>query len=207
MNFYRRTLIVWLVGCFAAARLLSADDAPSPVTFSKQFSADMIITGEGGHVIKQKIFTDNGKTRMVMDAGSGPMIMIVLPDQQKIYTVMESQKMIMVMPYDSQKMDQQMALMTGLDRKYENLGPEDVEGVACIKYRFVSEEKKAYDLWVDAARKTPVKMAAEDHSFSMLFKNYQVGPQDVTLFTVPTTGYQTMTMPSMPTLPSGPAQP
>jgi hypothetical protein len=209
MSFSRRRFLVGLVACALAVRLLPAQEAQdlaSPVTFSKQFSADMIVTGEDGRAMRQKIFTDNDKVRMEMDAGIGPIMMIVRPDQGKVYSIMESQKTIMAMPFDPKTLEAQMAFATGLDRKYDNLGPETMEGVACTKYRFTSADRKVYYLWVDTARKIPVKMAAADRSFTLLFKNYQVGPQDAALFTLPT-GYQTMELPSLPTLPGAPARP
>ncbi len=204
MNLSRRTLIVWLVGCLIGGQALPAQE---PVAFSKQFTAEMLITAQNGTELKEKIYTDNGRVRLEMDASGVPMTMIVRPDQQKIYTIMEAQKMIMVMPYDARKLEEQMAFATGLDRKYQNLGPEVIDGVACTKYQFTSEQGKVYDLWADTARKIPIKMSAEDHSFSMVFKDYQIGPQDAALFAVPAAGYQIMSMPSisLPNMPGGPA--
>jgi hypothetical protein len=197
MNLSRRNLLVWLAVCFVTCRPVLADDNPMPAAFSKHFSAEMTITTQNGTSVKQKIFTDDGKVRVEMDMQGSPMISILRPDQQKVYTVMEAQKMTMVMPFDATKMKSQMALATGMDHAYVNLGPETVDGVACTKYQFTSDDKKSYDVWVDNAKKTPVKMDAADHSFTLTFKNYQPGPQDPSLFEPPA-GYQMLNMPGLP---------
>jgi hypothetical protein len=72
------------------------------------------------------------------------------------------------------------------------------EGAACMKYKVTSNaSNKVSFMWVDAATKAPVKMVAEDGSFTMLWKNYKAGPQDPALFEVPA-GYKVMSMQSTP---------
>ena len=81
------------------------------------------------------------------------------------------------------------------------IGPDTAEGVACSKYKSVTEDGKTY-FRADPARHIPVKMTAADGNFTVVWKNYQAGPQDPSLFEVPT-GYQTMDLPAMPTMSPG----
>src|SRR5260221_10056808 len=105
--------------------------------------------------------------------------------------------MVMTMPYDPEKY-KQMATASGPQGKFEAVGPDTVEGVACTKYKITSDkDSKVSFMWVDAATKAPVKMASEDGSFTLLWKNYKAGPQDAALFEPPA-DYKMMTMPAMP---------
>jgi hypothetical protein len=128
-------------------------------------------------------------------------VAIVLPDQQKVYSIMEAQKMVMVMPYDPAKYKKYLIGTPGFDGKFEAAGSETVDGIACDKYK-VTTDNKVYDLWIDSAKKQPVKLAAEDGAFTATWKNYQAGPQDPALFQVPA-GYQMINLPSMPGMPGG----
>ena len=147
-----------------------------------------------------KIYMDNGKLRNEVTANGMQMVSIVRPDQQKMYSVMTAQKMVMVMPLDPEKIKRVMPLGSGGDGKIETVGPDTVDGVAATKYKMTTGEGKVNFLWVDAARRFPVKIASEDGSFTILWKNFQVGPQDAALFEPPS-GYQVMNMPAMPGVP------
>ena len=202
MHSLRRGWIVVLAGCFLISRPLVAQQTPVPGAFANEFSADTIFTDGKGLNLAQKIFGSNGKIRS-QGSGDMPMTVIIRPDQKKVYSIMDPQKMVMVMPFDPGKMSEEMVLATGLNGKYDTIGPAIVDGVACTEYRYVSDQHKVFDLWVDTAQKVPVKMAAEDQSFTLLIKNYHAGPQDPSLFEPPA-DYQVMTMPSLPNMPSAP---
>lgn len=196
MNPFR--LIAFVAGCcFFALPFLRADDAAPPFAFSKQYSADMVITTQDGTTMTNKINAADGKIRTEMNTHGMQIISIVRPDQQKAYSVMVAQKMVMEMPYDAEKFKKQAAATAGPEGKFELIGPDTVDGVACTKYKVTSADGKVIFYWIDATKKLPVKMAAEDGTFSMVWKNYQVGPQDASLFEPPA-DYQKMTMPSMP---------
>jgi hypothetical protein len=188
-----------LLLAFLSAVTLHAQPA-FPFAMDKQFSADQFITTKDGTTMTTKIYMDNGRIRNEMRLHGMDLISIVLPDQQKAYSVMPEQKMVMVMPYDRSKFKNPGAAL--LNTKFDLVGPETVEGILCNKYQGVTPDKKSYFLWADAVRKIPVKMTAEDGSFTVLWKNYQTGPQDPTLFVVPS-GYQTINMPSAVNLPTG----
>ena len=207
MNFHAPFRIGWDVCCLAAyaligsLTLLGQASAP-PFTMAKQFSTDQVITDKSGTTIANKMFMDGDKIRTEMNAHGVDVVSIVLPDERKIYSILPSQKMVMVMPFDAAKFKDQTDAFNG---KFELAGSEVVEGIPCTKYREVVDNK-TYFLWTDAMHNIPVRMTAADGSFTAVWKNYKVGPQDPALFVIPD-GYQTMAMPAMPQLPSGPATP
>ena len=171
---------------------LPADDIVSPFAANKQFSADQTVT-TANMTMTTKVYSDNGKMRTETNASGMQMVSIVRPDQQKIYSVMVAQKMVMEMPYDPSKAAPQMT-SSGQDGKFELVGPDTVNGIACNKYKVTSKDNKTSFMWIDTAKKTPVKMAASDNSYSVTWSNYKVGPQDPSLFEPPT-DYQVMKMP------------
>jgi cytochrome oxidase Cu insertion factor (SCO1/SenC/PrrC family) len=205
MSLSHRTLILLLAGCVLGVRPLAAQapETTSPVVMGKAFSADVEVTGQDGTVINQKMYADDGKVRSELNVHGMSMTVIVRPDQQHVYSILEAQKMVMVMPYDPAKSNQEVAAATGLDGAYVKVGATVINGTPCTEYKLTSKQNKVYEVWVDDAQKIPVKMVAEDHSFSMFFRNYKVGPQDPLLFEPPSAGYQVMTMPSLPNPPSG----
>jgi hypothetical protein len=189
----------FLLSCacfFLLAPILRGQPAPAapPVVLDKEFSADMIIKGAGGGVMQQKIFAANGDLRT--DQAATGMTILVLPDKQKMYSILPAQKLVMSMPYDAAKMKSRMAL-ANLQGTYVPIGPATLNGVVCTEYKYTSTDGKSYDMWVDAVRKIPVQMEALDHSFTLQLKNYQAAPQPASLFELPA-DYQVMSMPAMP---------
>lgn len=202
MNPLRLSVLVVVGCCLLNSKVLLAEETVSPFGANQQFSADMVITTPGGQTITQKIYSDSGKMRTEVTIHDMSVVNIVRPDQQKVYSVMEAQKMVMEMPYDPEKYKQLAMASSGPQGKFEVVGPDTVDGVACTKYKVTSKDGKAFFFWIDTARKAPVKMAAEDNSVTILWKNYKAGPQDAALFEVPA-GYKVMIMPSMPGMPGG----
>jgi len=193
-----------MAGCgLLRAQSPVSGDVSSPFSPAPQFSADIVVTTDKGQNITQKMYSDGGKMRSEMSMNGMQMVTIVRPDLQKLYQVMVAQKMVMVMPYDPSKFKKQMAAAAGPEGKFDLIGPDTVEGVACTKYKVTSGDNKVFFLWIDAASKAPVRMTAEDSSVTILWKNYKVGPQDAALFEPPA-GYQVMAMPSMPGTPGAP---
>jgi outer membrane lipoprotein-sorting protein len=192
--------LILALGCCLPPKPLIADDIVSPFAANKQFSAEQTVTTASGTAITSKVFSDNGKMRTEINTNGMQMVSIVRPDLQKTYSIMVAQKMVMEMPYDPSKVSQQMA-SSGQDGKFELVAPETVDGVACNKYKITSKDNKISFMWIDAAKKTPVKMAAEDNSYAITWKNYKVGPQDASLFEPPA-DYQTMKMPGASAAPA-----
>jgi hypothetical protein len=198
MNSSRLVFAIVAVCCLLRSEPLFAEDFASPFGPTQQFSADMIITTKDGATMTQKIYIDTGKMRTEMSMQGIQMVSIVRPDLKKIYQVMVTQKMVMEMPYDAEKIKKQIPAISASDGKFEALGPDTVDGVDCTKSKMTSgKENKVFFFWVDADTKAPVKMMAEDNSMTMLWKNYKAGPQPAALFEPPS-GYKIMTMPVMP---------
>jgi outer membrane lipoprotein-sorting protein len=184
--------------CLLQPSPLAAQDGAPPFVMDKQYSADLTISTKNGTTIQTRSYVDGDKMRNDTTVNGMDMSMIVRKDQQKIYQVMISQKMIMEMPYDPDKIPGNSATSFGPQGKFELVGPETMAGIPCNKYKVTSEkEKQVYFMWLDMVHKAPVGMAAADGAFSVTWKNYKVGPQDASLFEPPA-GYQVMNMPAAP---------
>ena len=190
-----------LVCLVAALALLSqsqvrAQVPAAPFTPDKAFSADQVATSKMGISMTGKVYMSDGKARAEMDTQGMHVISIMRPDEKKMFMVMPSQKMVMVMNLDD-KLMAQINAASGDDGKFEAMGSETMDGEPCTKFKMTTKDNKVFFWWVTVATKTPVKMAAEDGSFALDWKNYKAGPQDVALFEPPQ-DYQMMEMPSMP---------
>jgi Domain of unknown function (DUF4412) len=193
----RLALLIVAGLCLLQPRILPAQTAAAPYTPDKQYSADQVITTKDGMNVTSKVYADDGKMRTEMTTQGMQMISIIRPDQKKMYSVMPAQKMVMTMSLDSSKL-KNMPSTTGDDSKFETVGPDLVDGTPCIKYKMTSSKTdKVFLWWVAVGTKAPVKMAADDGSFTLVWKNYKTGPQDAALFEPPA-DYQVMEMPSAP---------
>jgi hypothetical protein len=188
------------------AQAPSAPPIPSPsappFTPDKEFSADQVATSKIGISMTGKIYMSDGKARAETEMQGMQVISIMRPDQKKMFMVMPAQKMVMVMNLDD-KMMTQINAASGDDGKFDAMGPDTVDGVAATKYKMTTKDGKIFYWWVAVATKTPVKMTADDGSFTLNWKNYKAGPQDAALFEPPK-DYQTMEMPGgggMPGMP------
>ena len=200
MNPPRFFLLVVAGCCLLRPAPLAADDAAPPFTMEKHYSADLAITTKNGMTIQSKTYVDGDKMRSDVTMNGMAMAIIVRKDEQKIYQVMEDQKMVMESDYDPSKFQGHTAVDSSLgpEGKFDLIGPETVDGVACTKYTVTSDKpRQVFYFWLDAARKVPVEMAATDGSLVVKWKNFTAGPQDASLFEVPA-GYQVMSMPGMP---------
>jgi len=164
---------------------------------AKFYSADLVITGKGQN-ITQKIYADNGKIRTETTLQGLQVVTIIRPDLQKVYQMLLPQKMLVEIPYDPNKYKTQTAAASGPQGKFASIGKETLEGVPCVKYNVTSDRGKIILFWVDAGTQAPVKMMAQDNSFTILWKNYEAGPQDASLF-APPTDYKLVPISSAPT--------
>lgn len=206
MNLTRLALFV-VAGCSLLLNPLRAQapaPAPAPWAPDKQFSADQVITAKNGMTITTRMYVDNGRIRTDTNANGMNMAAIVLPAEKKMYSVLIQQKMVMEMPLNDERARAAAAATGGSsDSKFEVVGPDTVDGVACTKYKMTSgSSPKVFYWWINTATKTPVKMADADGSFTLVWKNYKVGPQDPALFQPPA-GYQVMQMPAGVSMPDG----
>ena len=198
-------LILALVfgSCWLTSAPSRAQDAQPPFAMAKQYSAALTITTKGGLNISSQANVDGDKMRSEMEMNGMKMATIIRKDKLKIYEVMPAQKMVLQMDYDESKFKGQVAAAFGTEGKFELVGPEVVDGVASSKYKVTSDKThQVFFFWLDMVNKAPVKMEAEDKSFSVEWKSYKPGPQSPDLFEIPA-GYQVMDMPSMPGMPGG----
>jgi len=198
MNRTHLFLVIAAGCCLLQAKPLAAQAPGAPFDVSQQYSAEMVLTPREGQAMTQKINSDNGKIRSEMNMSGMEMISIVRPDLKKVYTVMVAQKMVMEIPYDPSKYP--VPTTTQGDAKFEVIGPDTVEGVACTKYKMTAKDGKVAFFWVDTSKKALVKMEAADGSVTAVWKNFVAGPQPASLFEPPA-DYKVMNMPSMPHMP------
>jgi len=198
MNPSRLFLCIVAGCCVLSGKPVFAQAVGAPFDVSKQYSAEMVITPKEGEVMTQKIYFDNDKIRSEINNSGMEMVSIIRPDLKKLYSVMVSQKMVMEMPYDPSKTPVPGASQN--DAKFEVVGQETAEGVACTKYKMTGKDGKVAFFWVDTAKKALVKMVPEDGSVTIVWKNFVAGPQDAALFTPPA-DYKVMNMPSAPSMP------
>jgi hypothetical protein len=201
MNPSRVFLLIVAGCCFFSSRPLLGQAAGVPFDVSKQYSAQMVITTQDGRVMNSKVYNDNGKVRSEVSMPGMTMVSIIRPDLKKMYTVVESQKMVMETSYDPSVHPIPGATPDN-DAKYELVGPETVDGVACTKYKVTTKDGKVVFFWIDPSKKALVKTMPEDGSVTIVWKNFVAGPQDASLFEPPA-GYKTMQMPSGVGMPGG----
>jgi hypothetical protein len=195
-----RLVFVIVAGCCLLLRPapLHAQEVAPPFAMDKQYSTDLTITMKDGTAIPSKTYVDGDKLRNEMELNGTAVAIIVRKDKQKIYQVMMSQKMIMEMPYNPGTIKGPPGTSLEPEGKFELVGPETVDGVACTKYKVTSDKtKQMFYFWLDVARKIPVQMSLADGSLTVRWKNYKVGPQDAALFEPPA-GYKVISMPNIP---------
>jgi len=199
----RLFLLVVAGYCVLRPAPLPAEDVAPPVTMEKHYSADLAILMKNGMAIQSKTFVDGDKMRSDVTMNGMEMALIVRKDTRKIYQVLVAQKMVMEMPYNPDKFPGGTGASFGPEGKFEPVGPDTVDGLACTKYKVVSDKtKQVFYFWLDAARKIPVQMSAANGFLTVKWKNFAAGPQDASLFEVPA-GYQVTTMQGMPGMPDG----
>jgi len=187
--------------CFLSSRPLAAQAVGTPFEVSPQYSAEMVITSKEGGEMHTKVYNDNGKIRSEVNTSGMTIVSIIRPDTKKMYTVMDAQKMVMELPYDPAAHPIPGA-SADPEAKYEPVGTETVEGVACTKYKMTTKDGKVIYYWVDTSKKMPVKMAPEDGSAVIVWKNVVAGPQAASLFEPPS-NYKVMQMPAGGGMPGG----
>ncbi len=201
-RFHLLLVLAFVCGWLSPASLPAQEVRP-PFTMNKQYSADMTIVTKNGMTLETKSYIDGDKMRSEMEMNGIKMATIIRRDKSKIYQLMPSQKMVLEMDYDESKFKGQSAAAFGTDGKYELVGPDLADGVNCTKYKVTSDKNhQVFFFWLDTANQVPLKMEAQDNSFTVKWKNFKAGPQSPDLFELPA-GYQVMPMPAMPGMPSG----
>jgi hypothetical protein len=182
----KRGLILLMILCWSVLVVVNA--------LALELSADIVSKG-GGKVMSSKIFIKDNKFRME-DKESGT-INIVRQDLKKSWMIMPKQKTYMEVKIDPTVLPREK-VKGELERRL--IGQETIDGHPCKKYEISYNEGKSilksYQ-WIATDINFPIKTAALDGSWSMEYKNIRIGPQADSQYEPPT-GYQKMTMPSMP---------
>ena len=193
--------------------LMMALAAQAQIPGPPQFSADMSLTQPREPGMKGKMYMGGGRMRMDMTSEGGKMSIITAPGKKTTYVVMHDQQMYMEMSMDAPmrgpmgrgpgpKMpdvkqmsgDNPCAGQTGVTCK--KVGAEMMNGRMCDKWEIASANKsEAGTVWIDQKTKMPIKSVHGDGSV-MEFTNFKDGPQDASLFAVPS-GYQKFDMGQM----------
>ena len=193
-----RLLLLLAVGCLLHLLPATAQTVSPPFAMDKQYSADVMIMMKDGTTLRGMTYIDGDKMRSEMTTSGVDSTTIIRKDEKKMYILVPSSKMAMEMPYDPDKVQKQPGANFGPEGKFELIGPDKSDSIACNKYKVTSEKNgQVFFFWLDEAKKVPVRMEADDKSIVVKWRYYKVGPQEPSLFLVPT-GYQTMQMPSMP---------
>ena len=195
MNSSRLVFAIVAGCCFLRPGSLPAQGA-APFVFAKQYSANVATTTKSGNTLESKMYVDGGKLRSDAIVNGISMIVIFRPDLQKIYGLQVDRKAVTETPMEPGKYKKMMGPF-GPEMKFEWVGSEAIVGVPCIKYKGTLGEGKVCFLWVDGAKQIPVKLAAEDGSYTVRWESYKPGPQDASLFEVPS-GYEITTSPGTP---------
>ncbi|MEI8175992.1 MAG: hypothetical protein WCG78_03910 [Candidatus Omnitrophota bacterium] len=158
-----------------------------------EFSADMVCASREGN-FSGKICVAENKVRSEMMG----MVSIVRLDKKVTWVMMPGQKMYMEQPISPMMVAGASEKMPGeIERKF--LGNETIDGRNAAKYRIEAETggvQQAILQWSDTATSVPLKVSAEDGSWSVEYKNLKVGPQDAAVFELPE-GYSKFAMPDM----------
>jgi hypothetical protein len=188
--------LVFAFALFIAVAARAHADAP-PINFSQPYSSDEVATDAHGGTHPGHMIASDGKMRMQVTGPQGMnMTILVRPDQQKVYLVMDAQKMAMQLPLNPKRYAAVMAVLDTSGGAFEKIGPDTVDGVGCTKYKVTDKDGKSLFAW-GLPDGTPVKIAGLDGSYSMIWKNYKAGPQPAALFDIPA-DYNIMPMGGMP---------
>ena len=174
-----------VVGLFASAAWAQMPQIPS-------FSADMQSTTHNGQNVSGKVNFGNMHMRMAMSMHGQDVVMIVdlantnnpkatmLMVQQKMYMEMNGmgrQAAPKVRAYDP---NNPCASMEGTTCK--KTGVETVNGYACDKWEFTGKENQT--VWISQKMHFPIKTVQQDGTTTE-FTNITEGPQDPSLFAIP----------------------
>jgi hypothetical protein len=181
-----------------------ANGMPAMAT-SKQFEAD-IETEVQGTKADSHIYVDGGMVRSEISVMGIQTVVLVNQKEQKFTQLLPDQKMLIHVPWSDQL--GKFFNPDGLNSGTWVLQPkgETVNGILCDVWKVTEASGEIEVVDLDAKTGQPVKIAADDGSFTVNWKNFKPGPIPPEKFTVPA-DYKEMDMPAgmkMPNLlPSG----
>ena len=157
------------------------------------FAADVVGQGEQG-AMSGKMYVHGEGVRMEMAQA----VTITRMDKKVVWILMPSEQMYMEQPLNPRDAVMSGAAKSG-ETERKSLGPDTVDGKQTEKfqvtYDYEGTRSSVYE-WVEPSLGMPIKVAAVDGSWWMEYHNVKTGPQDASLFEVPS-GYQKFAMPSM----------
>ncbi len=177
----------YLVLCISVLLLFVS----SSVAMAQGFSADLV-SKAGDQVFTGKIYVAKDKMRMDTDMS----ISITRLDRRVIWILMPQEKMYMEQQLTPQSIIPGKDTMTD-EVQTTLLGTETVNGYAANKYRVVIKGKNnssSHLQWLTVDAGFPVRMAAEDGSWSQDYKNLVMSEPDDAVFEIPA-GYKKFSMP------------
>jgi hypothetical protein len=161
-----------------------------------EFSATMI-TKAGGMELPGKVYVKGDKMRNEIQASGHPIINIMRPDKKLVWIIMPQQKAYMEMPIHPGTRQQMMTLTEKQKAKMKKVGSETIDGYTCEKYETTMDQQgrpmKVY-MWIATDLGVPIKVAAEDGSFTMEYKDIKPGEIADSQFEAPQE-YKKMKMP------------
>ena len=183
---YRKIFKVLTVVCVSMIMLGGAQAR------AQEYSADME-SRVGQETMNAKIFVSKDKVRMEMPAS----VMIIRNDLKVSWMVMPSEKMYMEQPIDMSRAPKVQKTFDG-EIERVSLGNETVNDQPAEKFKVTytenGKEVSVYQWLVNGM--IPVKVEAVDGSYSMDYKNLQIGAQAPDLFEPPP-DFEKMQMPSL----------
>ena len=189
MGFFQRSL--WVV-IIATMVTLSAG-----LTQAAEFTAN-IITKAGVKEIPGKVYVKGQKARNEIKIAGQTNIQILRPDKNVIWVVIPQQKAYMEMPLTQESQEKMFINLTEKQKaKMKKVGTEAVNNYACDKYETtMSHQGKSvkFYVWIATELGVPIKMVAQDGSFSTECKDIKTGEVSDSLFEPPQ-GYNKMKLP------------
>lgn len=155
---------------------------------AQEFEADMVNTTRGG---VYNAHVNVGKDKMRMDTGDN--IVISRMDKKITWMLVPAQKIYMEQAIDPKNMTVTSEKVDG-EVNRERLGAETVNGIKTDKYKVTYSVNGMEDTmyqWIAPSLNLPVKSEAGDGSWMIEYTNIKTGPQDASLFELPS-GYNKM---------------
>lgn len=177
------------VVCAVVLLAVTAGQAPAR---AEEFSADMV-TVIGGSPMQGQIAVSGDKARMDI----GGMVTITRIDQGVVWVVMPEAGTYMEVPLDSQHLAA-VGAQTPEEMDREYLGSEMIDRRNVEKYRIsydLGDKGSSVLSWVIPESGIPVRIAAEDGSWSTEYRNIREGAVPASSFELPS-GYQQLIMPA-----------
>jgi hypothetical protein len=167
------------------------------LTQAAEFTAN-VVTKSGGKEIPGKVYVKGQKARHEIKIAGQTNIQILRPDKNLIWVVIPQQKAYMEMPLTRESQEKMFLNVTEKQKaKMKKVGTETVNNFACDKYETTlthqGKPTKFY-IWIATDLGTPIKLAAQDGSFSSECKDIKTGGVSDSLFEPPQ-GYKKIKIP------------